>query len=313
MTKQIIQSPAVDQTENLLSIFKNEFSSTVIPVYIKSIDRTLNFREITVGEYKTFAKTALDNANRPATVFKAINSLITNVQIDKSVDINDLLDVDQVHILFSLCQTTFLNKPRTLNCPECSTQWSASVDVEAIKDNFASIDIADKDYTIEDTNRIYTFTVGFPTVRRLTNVFEAVQRDATKNKAVKRAAENQGDADTDDADNVTSDSLELATAYITAFIKKLSIVRKIKSDSESKPANNNIVAELEILPVAVANKLIGMLPRVILSSGDDSGIFTKITNDFISKENGVFVKSTCPQCGTEARGQIGSVTDFLLS
>lgn len=58
-TVKVNQETQVKQTNSILNAFKSEFSTSVIPIYINSLKRTVNFREVTVAEQKTLSKTMI--------------------------------------------------------------------------------------------------------------------------------------------------------------------------------------------------------------------------------------------------------------
>ncbi len=283
-----------DSSNDIVSMFKDEFSSTVIPVYVKSIDKELNFREVSVKEYKDFAKTAIDNADKPATIYRAMSGLIENVMLSKA-DFGSLTELDRVHILFNLSQTIILAQQHKITCPSCKLEYIMQPDVNKINEEFNNIDLTDKVYTIEDANRLYIFTVNFPTIRRMMETLDYFQK-RNKGKLT-------------DEDSVNANTLGIAMAYIHAYIKSITIERKQKI--EGKP--NTITADFNSLPADKVEEIIDVIPQSIFNSTSETGLVSKINTDFIDRANSVFQKEKCPSCGTEFPGVIGSVADFLFS
>lgn len=283
-----------DTSNDVVSLFKNEFNSTVIPVYIKSIDKELNFREVSVREYKTFAKTAIDNVNKPATIYRALTALIENVMLSKA-DFASLTELDRVHILFNLCQTIILEQNHEIQCPMCQLKYVMQPNVAKINEEFDNIDLTDKVYTVEDANRLYIFTVNFPTIRRLMETLDYFQR----HNPIK----------SDDESSVNANTLGIAMAYIHAYIKSITIERK--NQANNKPSS--ITADLNSLPAGKVEEIIELIPQSIFNSSSSNGLVSKINADFIDKANSVFQKEKCPSCGAEFPGIIGSISDFLFS
>lgn len=281
-----------DTSNDVVSLFKNEFNSTVIPVYIKSMDKELNFREVSVREYKTFAKTAIDNVNKPATIYRALTALIENVMLSKA-DFASLTELDRVHILFNLCQTIILEQNHEIQCPMCQMKYIMQPNVAKINEEFDNIDLTDKVYTVEDANRLYIFTVNFPTIRRLMDTLDYFQRHNTIKSDEESAASTLG----------------IAMAYIHAYIKSITIERKSKVNN--KPGS--ITADLNALPASKVEEIIELIPQSIFNSSSSNGLVSKINADFIDKANSVFQKEKCPSCGAEFPGIIGSISDFLFS
>lgn len=283
---------AAQQSIELLDLFKNEFASTVIPVYIKSIDKVVDFREISVNEQKTLTKTQIENQNRPATIYRAFNSLIESAMLTKNVDINLFTEADRYTILFNLYQTAFLDKPHEFTCNHCNAKFNTNINAAAINENFASLNVDDKIYTLQDASRYYTFTCNYPTLKRVTETLDVFQRKYMSNKSSK-------------SESLNADVIAMMESvdYINSFIKSMTIERIDKS----RPA---ITANFENMTAAATVDTLAILPQHIMLS-DDKGITAKILTDFITPINTVFVKQKCPICNEEFEGQIGSIPDFL--
>lgn len=295
MEKIKSQTIKQDSSNDIVSLFKDEFSSTVIPVYIKSMDKELNFREVSVKEYKDFAKTAIDNADRPATIYRAMSGLIENVMLSK-VDFGSLTELDRIHILFNLSQTIILEQQHKLTCPNCKIEYMMRPDVGKINAEFDNIDLTDKVYTVEDANRLYIFTVNFPTIRRMMETLDYFQ---------KRTHGKMSDSDS----SINANTLGIAMAYIHAYIKSITIERKQKTDGKQ----NTITADFNSMPADKVEAIIDVIPQSIFNASSETGIVARINEDFIDKANSVFQKEKCPSCGTEFPGIIGSVSDFLFT
>jgi len=286
-----IKSQTIKPENDIVSLFKDEFTSTVIPVYIKSIDKELNFREVSVSEYKKFAKVAIDNANNPATIYRAMSGLIENVMLSEA-DFNSLTELDRIHILFNLSQTIVLDQNHAITCPNCKLEYKMQPDIAKINTEFDNIDMTDKVYTIEDANRIYIFTVNFPTIRRMIDTLDYFQKT------------NNGPS-SDDENSINGNTLGIAMAYIHAYIKSITIERKNKG--------GNITADFTKMSADKIEEIIGVIPQSIFNSASETGLVAKINSDFIDKANSVFQKEKCPSCGKEFPGVIGSISDFLFS
>lgn len=284
-----------DSSNDIVSLFKDEFTSTVIPVYIKSLDKELNFREVTVKEYKKFAKIAIDHADKPATIYRAMSALIENVMLSKA-DFNSLTELDRIHILFNLSQTIILAQEHDITCPACKITYKMDPKIDKINDEFNNIDLTDKVYTIEDANRLYIFTVNFPTIRRLMETLDYFQ------------AHNIGKLLDNDA-SVNANTIGIAMAYIHAYIKSITIERKHKDDN--KPST--ITADFNALPANKVEEIIEVIPQTVFNSTSENGLINRINEDFINRANSIFQKEKCPSCGTEFKGVIGSISDFLFS
>lgn len=287
---EIVNSASTKKPDTVLDLFKQEFSSTVIPVFIKSINKVVEFREISVSEQKSLTKTQIENQNRPATIYRAFNSLIESLLLTKHIDVQQFTEADRYNILFNLYQTAFLDKPQEFTCNHCKAKFSMSVDAAAINQNFADLNTTDRVYTLQDASRYYTFTCNYPTLRRLTAMLDVFQR-----KYMSTPADS----------NVSTDVIAMMESvdYVNAFIKTLTIERINKAT----PA---ITAQFENMNAEDVINTLSILPQHIMLA-EKTGITDTLLTDFITPINSVFAKHTCPNCGEIFNGQIGSVTDFL--
>lgn len=291
--KNQIKSQTIKEKDDIVSLFKNEFSSTIIPVYIKSLDRELNFREISVKEYKTFAKTSIDNANKPATIYRAMTSMIENVMLTKDVELENLTELDRVHILFNLSQTAIVERNHEYECPQCHGKFNVAPDVNKINSGFDSIQTMDKVYIVEDSQRRYIITVNFPTIKRLTATLDHYQLTHKDEESDALMAD------------INGNTVGIALAYIHAYLKSITV--------EKKSGGNPLTAPLDQMPIKEAEEIIDIIPQSIFSANGENSIIAKINNDFINKTSAIFQTEKCPSCGVEFEGQIASVTDFLYS
>ena len=287
-----IKSAKTQTSNSVIDLFKSEFSSTCIPVYIKSLDKTLEFREITVREQKALTKTQIENQHRPATTYRAFNSLIEATLLTKKVDIGRLTEADRYAILFNLYQTAFLDKPQHFTCEHCKNEFDATIDSKVINENFTQLDIADKVYTLKDSTRLYIFNCNYPTINHLMGILDVFQK---ANSANKSKEVNQADA--------ALLSIMESIDYTNAFIKSIVVERLDKSADA-------IVAQFDNMSPEDVLNTIALIPQHIMLD-EARGVTTKIMVDFINKINSVFVKQKCPACGEEFSNQLGSVTDFL--
>ena len=60
-TVKIDQTSNVKDKNSMLNSFKQEFSTSVISIYVNSLKRDVNFREVTVKEQKSLSKTMIQN------------------------------------------------------------------------------------------------------------------------------------------------------------------------------------------------------------------------------------------------------------
>ena len=54
---------------SVLATFQNEFASSLIPIYVNSLKREVNFKEVSVIEQKDLSKTMIQNEDRKDIVY----------------------------------------------------------------------------------------------------------------------------------------------------------------------------------------------------------------------------------------------------
>lgn len=105
-----------------LNAIKSKFISTVIKIYINSIDREVSFREITVAEQKKLARIMIDNENRKDIVYDAQCAILKQICLEDDFDIYDITEFDKIKLLLLLYQRNMVKHEISFVCPECHTE-----------------------------------------------------------------------------------------------------------------------------------------------------------------------------------------------
>ena len=91
----------------VLNVFKNEFASTLIPVYVNSLKREVNFKEVTVIDQKALSKTMIQNENRKDIVYDTQCALINKVCAEEGFSIYNLTEFDRIRILMEIYSANY--------------------------------------------------------------------------------------------------------------------------------------------------------------------------------------------------------------
>lgn len=271
----------------ILENFKNEFASSVIPVYVNSLGKEVNFREVTVKEQKALSKTMIQNESRKDIVYDTQCALINQVCLDKDFDIYSVTEFDRIRILMEIYSSNYFQDTITYKCPECGQENSYVLPFEKIIGKFNAFDLKDVKYTMEDRTRVYNFTLNYPCVRAVSNFYKNYM------KKYRNLSQNERKI-LDDLGNIE---------YINLFITKVEIISK-------RNPNDRKEADLKLMSYDDVETLLSYFPQNIMFD-EEKGVLKHIANEFITKINGIFQYEKCAHCGYETKEGMGNLIDFF--
>lgn len=277
----------LQDNNSILNSFKNEFASSVIPVYINSLKRTINFREVTVVEQKSLSKTMIQNENRKDIVYDTQCALINRLCLEDGFDIYKLTEFDRIRILMEIYATNYFQNEIEFKCPECGTVNKYTVDFDKIAKRMNDFDLKPLSYTMEDKMRIYNFTLNYPTVYNVSNFYKQYMKQyQNTSRKEKEMLDNLGNIE-----------------YINMFIQSIELINK--TDTTKKQT-----ADLSIMSYNQIEELLSYFPQSIMFD-EEHGVLKHISDEFINKINNVFQYEKCAQCGHQTTEGIGDLTDFF--
>ena len=115
------EAHAIDKRA-MLNAMKSKFISTVIKIYVNSLQREVSFREITVAEQKKLSRIMIDNEDRKDIVYDAQCAILQSICLEKDLDINSLTEFDKIKLLLLLYQRNMATHDITFVCPECHSE-----------------------------------------------------------------------------------------------------------------------------------------------------------------------------------------------
>lgn len=289
MAEENVQQDKVQAIDNnsVLNAFKQALGSQVMKVYVNSMKREVNFKEVSVVEQKTLSKTMIANEKRRDIIYDVQCSLINRLCLEEGFDIYRLTEFDRIRILMEIYQSNYFKNDITFKCPECGAENKYHLDFDSIIAKLNDFDLSDKVYNLEDKYRHYNFTLNYPYVRNVSNFYKSY---------------NKKYAHTTQKEQEVLDSMG-NIEYVNLFIKQIEMVNK------DDPSNRQ-VADLTMMSYNQIEQLISILPQNIIFS-DDNGVIKYITTEFIEKINKVFSYEKCAQCGAETNEGIGGIGDFF--
>lgn len=264
-----------DQAKNKfasLAALKNKFISTVSKIYVNSLDREVNFREITVAEQKKLARIMIDNENRKDIVYDAQCATLKAICLEKDLDVYELTEFDKIKLLLMLYQRNMTRHDVTFICPECHAENKYMLDFQAVVDRLNQFDTSDREYVYENPTWKFRFTLGYPKVRRVSKFYS--QRYLRMQK-------------TKDKKALESLNTSINVDYTNLFIKKIVFADKTSGEENTVDVSDYTLDEFF--------DFVSVFPQDVLYA--ENGIIQYITAEFITKINDAFEKHKCVVCG----------------
>lgn len=255
-----------------LAALKNKFISTVSKIYVNSLDREVNFREITVAEQKKLARIMIDNENRKDIVYDAQCATLKSICLEKDLDIYDLTEFDKIKLLLMIYQRNMTRHDVTFICPECHAENKYALDFQAVVERLNHFDTADREYVYENPTWKFKFTLGYPKIRRVSKFYS--QRYLRMQK-------------TTDKKMLESMNTQINVDYTNLFIKKIVFSDKTTAGEEN-------VVDTADYTLDEFFDFISVFPQDVLYA--ENGIIQYITAEFITKINDSFEKHRCIVC-----------------
>lgn len=259
-----------------INAIKSKFTSTINKIYINSIQREVNFREITVAEQKKLARIMIDNENRKDIVYDAQCAILKSICLEDDFDIYSLSEFDKIKLLMLLYQRNMMKHEITFTCPECHTDNKYKLDFKNVIDKLDKFNISDKEYVYENDTWKFSFVLGYPLVKTVSKFYSSKYLNMRKNQH--------------DKVSIESFNTSLNVDYINLFIKKVEFQDKTTTEQPT-------VISTEEYSVDELFEIISVFPQDVLYS--ERGIIAYITSEFISKINNAFEKHACLICGAE--------------
>lgn len=334
----MVNATTIQSSSSILNAFKNKFATKVNAVYVNSLKREVNFREVSVTEQKSLSKTMIENESR-----------------------RDIIYDTQCALINRLCLENDEKKVREEGREAARQAMPAAMEAEGIEmgtpqaANFAvkfTNDFVQK-YVLEHSFDVYSLT-EFDRIRILMEIYQNNYfKDEIVYKCKECGCENKypldfskiidrfNDFDLSDKTYTVEDkqyvynfTLNYPTVknvsefykmyvkkykgasakekdvldnlenvdYINLYIKQIELIDKATQTKE--------VADFTLMAYSDIEKLIELFPQNIIFS-EETGVLRYIAKNFIEKINGVFQYEKCAQCGAEAPVGLGSVSDFL--
>lgn len=323
---------------SILNAFSKKFATKVNAVYINSLKREVNFREVSVNEQKTLSKTMVGNEQRKDIVYDSQCALINRLCLEN--DDSSLKQKANAAAKEALPDAIKENKV-DLGTPEGAAFVSRftneyvkkyisdnSFDIynltefdrlrilmEIYQNNYINDEISFKCPSCGFENK---YKLDFSKVIEKFNEFDLSDQTYTVednnfvynfvlnyptvrnvSQFYKMYAKQYKNTTAKEKDAL--DNLE-SVDYVNLYIKRIEMIDKSTQEKD--------IADLSYMTYDDIEKLISMFPQNIIFS-DDKGVLNYIAKNLIMKINSVFEYEKCTSCGAQAPVGIGGVSDFL--
>lgn len=329
---------SIQNPNSILNAFKNKFATKVNAVYVNSLKREVNFREVSVTEQKTLSKTMIENESRKDIVYDTQCALINRLCLEN--------DSSKVKEEAKEAARVAMPENALKDGVDLSTAAGAAYAVKFTNDFVQK-------YVSEHSFDIYSLT-EFDRIRILMEIYQRNYfRDEITYKCKECGAENKYTLDfskiiekfnafdlsdqtytLEDKNYVYNFTLNYPKVKNVSQFYKMYVKKYKGASSKERDVLDNLenidyinlyikqielidketgtkdVADLTYMTYSDIEKLIEMFPQNIIFS-EDNGVLKYIAKTFIDKINSVFTYEKCAQCGADAPVGPGGVSDFL--
>lgn len=335
-----MQNEKFSQNSNsILNAFKTKFATKVNAVYVNSLNREVNFREVSVTEQKSLSKTMIENENRRDIIYDTQCALINRLCLEN--------DTAQLKEEGRAAARVAMPEAAAAENIDLATPQGAAFAVKFTNDfiqkyisqhSFDVYDLTEFDririlmeiyqnnyfrdeikYKCKECGTENAYTLDFSKIVAKLNEYNLSDSTYTlednkyiynfvlnypKVKSVsqfyKMYVKKYKGASSKERDVL--DNLENVD-YINLYIKQIELIDKTTGSKD--------VADLSLMTYSDIEQLIEMFPQNIIFS-EENGVLKHIAKNFIEKLNDTFkYTEKCAQCGAEVPVGLGSVGDFL--
>ena len=140
-------------------------------MYVNSLGRDVNFREITVQEQKKLSRIMIDNENRKDIVYDAQCAVLQQICLEKDLDIYSLTEFDKIKLLMMLYQRNMMKHEISFTCTECHTPNKFTINFQNAIDKLDQFKVDDVVYEYENPNWKFEFTFAYPKISTVSKYY----------------------------------------------------------------------------------------------------------------------------------------------
>ena len=274
MSEQITNKDAkLNTADDLIKALGSEFATSVVKIYINSIDQEVTFKEITVQQQKSLTRIMSGNERRKDIIYDAQCALVNEVCLTDGFDIYKLTEFDRLKLMIALYQANMFQNEVKFTCDECGAENAYTLDFDNVIHKLDEFDVAAKTFQFKNKNFKYDFIVEYPVVSRVSKFHESYCM--THSKKVPRQ-------------QLKTDENIQNMEYVNLFIKSVTF--------ENLHTHKTTTIEFEKYPVGKIEDIMEIFPQDVLYA--KNGVLKFIANEMLKPINDSFNKHECFNCHT---------------
>lgn len=170
--------------EQIFNNIRQSFASAVQRIYVQSIDKVLTFREATVKEHRSLAKTVISNRNSQSVIYAATLAMIKNLCLEEDFDPYSISEFDRLKIIVNLFSNNFFSKNLSIRCPRkaCDGSLKYPIKYGTLLKMMDSVDCSDIVFDNENSIGKARVIANFPNTSRYLSLLQAVDERNDKNE-----------------------------------------------------------------------------------------------------------------------------------
>lgn len=153
-------------------MFSCGFPTNRIHVKIPSSGQNIVFRETTVTELKSIAKTIVDNLGRRQldVIYDSVSEYFQSMILTPGIDVNGFTEFDRLFCLMVFFQLSFYKDPITYTCPHCGVDVNYRYDIIKYIVKLEDAYVDEQEVEIQNKNKLFKFKIGWPSVKTMSNL-----------------------------------------------------------------------------------------------------------------------------------------------
>jgi hypothetical protein len=269
------------QYQDILAALKNHAHSSVFAIYVPSLKRSVAFRQITVEEQKFISKRSIEDGSNKKNTYETFVALIARLCVDKTLKVADLTELDRIKILIELFRKNYNIDKYSVTCPECSHEFTATIDFGTILEEFDNFDLTEFIHEVESESSKckYAFHMLPPTIKRIRE-YNA------------HCAENKSEAEVEPFER-------------SDFYKTFIVGIDVMPQDELQP---KIAIDATQFNFAQFDELLGNMPVDAIFS--EKGMVGALVSKYINKIANIKSDISCPNCGHKIEGAVSPTSFF---
>ena len=336
---------------SVLANLRNAFSSAVQPIFIDSLKRTLMFREPSVKEHISLAKTVISNKDSQSIVYAATLMMIKNLCLDEQFDPMEMSEFDRLKIIVHLFSNNFFSKILNIKCPRkgCNSKITYEAKYGTLLKMLDSVDCSDMTFSNETEMGKLRLFANFPKTSRYLSLLKKIDgiddlslhtpsKQSNYDDMDKSFSELSSNKSQNSADEDFANKIRMRRDILKGKIKKTvekkndlfgNVDLKNKTTSgeilldladiyinriqitDIKGSDNEFDIDMSSFDYDETEKVLSALPMTLFVKEDGMNAIKFVSKGLFEKMNACVPEIRCPTCGCEISKRL-TLQDFFI-